>query len=84
MIGPEADFGIKARHLRAMYRSGGPAESVRYATVRAEHRRLFPQGEERLDLILVDAWIEGHKLAGQRYDVTRQAWVGPDGKVVKR
>mgnify|MGYP001206612137 CR=1 FL=1 len=98
MIGPDAPFEDKARHLRALYRQHRPSarwrgnklvidqaeQALQMQLVEGEFGRLFPAGDARLDLILVDAWTEARKLAGQTYDYSRQTWVGPDGKAVDR
>jgi hypothetical protein len=65
--------------LRALYREVGEAG---IAQVQAEHRRLYPSGEPRLDQILAGAWKEGRELAGETYDYGRQTWRDPDGKPI--
>lgn len=82
MTNPSSPFDDKARHLRAMYRKVGEAGRDK---VQDEYRRLFGEDRPREELsqILVNAWIEGRELSGQRYDVTMQQWIGADGEVVR-
>lgn len=97
MIGPEAPYEDRARHLRALYRQNkaeqrevSPGKLVvdpkqqaeQWRIVKAEYDRLFPEREIRLALILVNVWAEERELAGQRYDRAKQAWVDAEGDVV--
>lgn len=79
LIGPEAEFDTKARHLRALYRDSGGEPS--FPRVKAEYHRLFPGERDKYELaqILSTAWTEGRALAGHTYDSGMQCWRDADG-----
>lgn len=95
----EGPYEVRARYLRALFREHRPAaeftdqgkliidqveQAHQWALVRDEYQRLFqnPRTGE-LEHILTNVWIEARELRGERYDRSRQAWVTPDGTMVK-